>query len=95
MRTQAVTVFLPCSLHPNLHAYHVVIGKSQQDTCLFLAQTGWCASCVFRAAVRVLQFGGDIASQSRPEVPAKTPDGLSTSLFPVGCTIEVFPYVGE
>ncbi len=84
--------FLPWSLQPNLHAYHVVVGKSLPGSG---SQTWWWSSCVFRAAVRVLQIEGDRASQSRPEVPAKTPDGLSISLFPVGCTIEVFPFVGE
>ena len=46
--------------------------------------------------MRVLQVQGETAFHSQPEVPAKTvPDGLSISLFPVGCTIEVFPYVSE
>ncbi|KAL3151213.1 hypothetical protein ABBQ38_013054 [Trebouxia sp. C0009 RCD-2024] len=47
-----------------------------------------------RAAIRVLHNSKD-AHQAPPEVPGKTPDGLSTELFPVGSTVEVFPFVGQ
>lgn len=47
-----------------------------------------------RAAIRVLHKDKG-ARQGRPEVPGKTPNGLSTDLYPIGCTIEVFPFVGQ
>ena len=49
---------------------------------------------VRRAAIRVLHKDKG-ACQGRPEVPGKTPNGLSTDLYPMGGTIEVFPFVGE
>ena len=45
-------------------------------------------------AIRVLHKT-EGAHQGRPEMPGKTPNGLSTDLYPVGSTIEVFPFVGE
>lgn len=47
-----------------------------------------------RAAIRVL-YNTKGAHQGRPEVPGKTPNGLSTELYPVGSTIEIFPFVGQ
>lgn len=35
------------------------------------------------------------AHQGRPVVSGKTPNGLSTDLYPIGSTIEVSPFVGE
>ena len=49
---------------------------------------------VRRAAIRVLHKDKG-ARQGCPEVPGKTPNGLSTDLYPIGCTIEVFPFIGE
>ena len=49
---------------------------------------------VRRAAIRVLHKDKG-ARQGRLEVPGKTPNGLSTDLYPIGCTIEVFPFVSE
>lgn len=49
---------------------------------------------VRRAAIRVLHKDKG-ARQARPAVPGKTPNGLSTDLYPIGCTIEVFPFIGE
>lgn len=47
-----------------------------------------------RAAIRVLHKTKD-AHQGRPEVPGKTPNGLSIDLYPIGSTIEVSPFVGQ
>ncbi len=69
----------------------MVAGKSQQDICLFLL----IVLCVLRAAVKVLQAQGQTTFHSQPELPGTTPDGLLTSLFPIGCTVEVLPYVGQ
>lgn len=52
------------------------------------------ASTVCRAAIRILRKT-EGARQGRPEVPGKTPNGLSTDLYPIGSIIEVFPFVGE
>ena len=52
------------------------------------------AWCLCRAAIRVLQHEKKGVRQS-PQVPGKTPNGLSIDLFPTGSTIEVFPFVGE
>lgn len=49
---------------------------------------------VRRAAIQVLHKDKG-ARQGRPEVPGKTPNGLSTDVYPIGCTIEIFPFVGE
>ena len=47
-----------------------------------------------RAAIRVLHKDKG-ARQGRPEVPGKTPNGLSIDLYPIGSTIQVFPYIGQ
>ena len=52
------------------------------------------ANTACRAAIRVLHKTNS-AHQARPEVPGKTPNGLSTALYPVGSIIEVSPFVGE
>ena len=52
------------------------------------------ASTACRAAIRVLHMTKG-AHQGRPVVPGKTPNGLSTDLYPIGSTIEVSPFVGE
>ena len=52
------------------------------------------SSTVCRAAIRVLhKIQG--AHQGCPEVPGKTPNGLSIDLYPVSSTIDVAPFVGE
>lgn len=47
-----------------------------------------------RAAIRVLHKDKG-ARQGRPEVPGKTPNGLSIDLYPIGSTLEVFPFIGQ
>ena len=74
-------------------------GRSHDTSCPALrcdaSPNEFCyASTVCRAAIRILHKT-EGARQGRPEVPGKTPNGLSTDLYPIGSTIEVFPFVGE
>ena len=51
-----------------------------------------CLMSCDRAALRVL---GNSVDNQGAMVPERSPDGLSVSLYPIGCTIEVSPFTGE
>ena len=74
-------------------------GHSHSISCPALSCTAspnefYYASVVCRAAIRVLHKTTG-AHQGHPQVLGKTPNGLSTDLYPIGSTIEISPFVGE